>query len=319
MILSIIVAAPPGEPIPKSAMEALAIWGDDPEVEIIIARGRQPAIQRNRAVEQASGQILYFLDDDSIPNEQAIKQAIELFQQSNVAVVGGPNLCPKTASPRQQCFASIMGNYLAFGPSVARYKRVGERRRSSEKELILCNLFIRRDAFLLAGSFDESLYPNEENALMDKLNQLNFTLLYDPAISVERLPRERLSQFIRMLFNYGRGRAEQMRRHASSASLLNMVPAILVLWTLFAPIYPVWFVLSLILYFNILLGGTLSEHRHFHGSFAFHFLLLLATHYVYGIGTLYGFQTRLQNPSRGSREQRVQLEHLANPIGSKAS
>jgi len=35
--------------------------------------------------------------------------------------------------------------------------------------LILCNLLARKDAMIELGGFNEALYPNEENALMDEL------------------------------------------------------------------------------------------------------------------------------------------------------
>ena len=60
---------------------------------------------------------------------------------------------------------------FAFGPSRARYAKVGDLRESSEKELILCNLAACRGPMLELGGFNELLYPNEENALMDELQK----------------------------------------------------------------------------------------------------------------------------------------------------
>ncbi len=73
-----------------------------------------------------------------------------------------------------------------FFPAAARYASVGRSRESSEKELILCNLVARRDAMLELGGFNEALYPNEENALMDELQKRGGKLLYDPELI--RLP-----------------------------------------------------------------------------------------------------------------------------------
>jgi len=95
----------------------------------------------------------------------------------------------------------------------ARYAAVGKTRESSEKELILCNLIARRKAMLEFGGFNEALYPNEENALMDELQKGGGKLLYDPQMIVHRRPRHTLKAFAKMLLNYGRGRAEQFRLH----------------------------------------------------------------------------------------------------------
>ena len=72
-------------------------------------------------------------------------------------------------------------------------------RETSEKELILCNLLARRQAMLELGGFNEALYPNEENALMDELQKRGGKLLYDPELLVHRRPRSSLKSFARML------------------------------------------------------------------------------------------------------------------------
>ena len=137
----------------------------------------------------------------------------ELFDDPKVKMLGGPNLCPSDAPFLEQVFALVHASWLAFGPSRARYTAVGILRESGEKELILCNLITRRDAMLELGGFNEALYPNEENALMDELQKRGGKLLYDPELIVHRRPRNNLKSFCKMLLNYGRGRAEQVRLH----------------------------------------------------------------------------------------------------------
>ena len=46
-----------------------------------------------------------------------------------------------------------------------------------------------RAALLELGGFNEALYPNEENALMDELQKRGGKLLYDPDLAVARRPR----------------------------------------------------------------------------------------------------------------------------------
>src|SRR4029077_9061028 len=118
----------------------------------------------------------------------------------------------------------VLSSWLAFGPSRARYAAVGSLREASEKELILCNLLARRDALRALGGFNEALYPNEENALMDELQKRGGKLLYDPQFIIRRRPRHTLKAFVKMLLNYGRGRAEQFRLHPTVGSALNFVP-----------------------------------------------------------------------------------------------
>jgi len=222
--VTVLIAARPGQAEVKAVQAARQLRYDPAKLEIIVARGRQPSAQRNAAMKAARGEWVYFLDDDSVPDPENLQRAVTCFSRAEVKMVGGPNLCPPEAPSLEQVFALVLGSRLAFGPSRARYTPVGEPRETSEKELILCNLLARRAALLELGGFNEALYPNEENALMDELQKRGGKLLYQPEILVFRRPRSNLRAFARMLMTYGRGRAEQFRLHPSPGSALNFVP-----------------------------------------------------------------------------------------------
>ena len=222
--ISVIIAARPGQDHIQ-AVDATRRLDYPPEkLELIVARGTQPAVQRNVAIREAKGEWIYFLDDDSMPPRDNLRKVIGYLQRPGVEMVGGPNLCPEDAPPLEQAFALVMSSWLAFGPSRARYAGVGSVRETGEKELILCNLMARRSTLVALKGFDESLYPNEENALMDTLRAQGGKMLYDPGFWVHRRPRKSLKSFIRMLLTYGRGRAEQFRLHPTLGSAPNFVP-----------------------------------------------------------------------------------------------
>ena len=229
--ITIIIAARTGQ-TPRRALDGLLDCRFPRRCfEVLQTGGCGPSRQRNLAAKEAKGEILYFLDDDSVVCRLALERLLEIFARRDaVAAVGGPSLCPEDAPPLQRIFAALMGSWLVFGPSCARYRRVGRGRFTTEKELILCNLAVRRSEFERLGGLDESLYPNEENAFLDRLHGEGKALWYDPDLLVYRYPRGTVVEFLLMFFRYGRGRGEQVRRHPSRGSILNFVPALFVLW-----------------------------------------------------------------------------------------
>ncbi len=292
-------------------------------LELIIARGRQPSVQRNEAAKTARGEWIYFLDDDSLPDRANLQRAAKLFGEPDVAMVGGPNICPPDAPGLEKVFAVVLASWLAFGPSRARYLPVGQARNAGEKELILCNLAVRRRDFLEQGGFNEALYPNEENALMDGLQKLGRRLVYDPQFLVHRRPRRTLKSFIKMLMNYGRGRAEQFRLHPTPGSILNFVPpgfclylALLIVAELaglhhLSPQLRLVLAAPLGLYLLAVLGQTLVSlpvsglER---GILAMP--LLVASHVFYGVGFWRGLFTKLKTGGNLPRPE-VKLEKVA--------
>jgi succinoglycan biosynthesis protein ExoA len=205
---SVIIPVKPGGYV--KALERLSRVTYPPEkIEILVAEGRCPSSQRNRAAAEAGGDILYFLDDDSLVGHGFLGTAAAHFDDPRVAVAGGPSLTPDTDSLLQHAFGMVFISRFGGGGVRNRYRWSDGVRATGEHELILCNLSFREDVFLENGGFDERLYPNEENELMDRIAASGMLLIHDPAMSVERSQRRTVRAFARQLFGYGRGRAEQ--------------------------------------------------------------------------------------------------------------
>jgi cellulose synthase/poly-beta-1,6-N-acetylglucosamine synthase-like glycosyltransferase len=315
--VTVLIAARPGQAMIKAVPASRALDYPRQKLEIIVARGRQPSAQRNVGLKAARGELIYFLDDDSVPVRENLRTAVHHFARPEVQMAGGPNICPDDAPNLEKIFALVLASRLAFGPSRARYSQVGEVRATSEKELILCNLVARRDALLGLGGFNEALYPNEENALMDELQKRGGKLIYDPELVVTRRPRATLRSFAKMLRTYGRGRAEQFRLHPTFGSALNFVPPIFVVYLVMTalslvtmPRVGLLFLIPLGLYVLALLAqaASLIPRGGLARSLAAIPLMGLS-HILYGIGFWRGLSTRL-NTSPNPEKVPVELEYI---------
>jgi len=321
--VTIIIAARPEQAEIKAVDAARQLDYPPGLLEIIVARGKQPSVQRNAAIRAAHGEWIYFLDDDSEPPPQNLQRAATYFSNPAVKMIGGPNLCPAEAPPLEKVFAVVLASWLAFGPSRARYASFGEARDSSEKELILCNLLARRADVLELGGFNEALYPNEENALMDELQKRGGKLIYDPQLIVHRRPRHSLRAFAKMLGNYGRGRAEQFRVTPTFGSVPNFVPPLFCLYLLTLLIFQltalgqplgllkIVSVVPLAFYaLAVVLQTVVSIPANGIIRSLLAMPLLMASHIFYGFGFWHGLFTKLRRGPQRTRFE-VKLETVA--------
>ncbi|MEI0478774.1 glycosyltransferase [Brachyspira pulli] len=275
-------------------------------IEIFQAEGTHPTVQRNECIKQSLGDIIYFIDNDSIVSADNLKEASEIFEKDEkVAIVGGPAV-HRVSSLTEMYIDKCMRSYYAVGPIANRYRsnNVGIKE-GTDRDVILCNLFVRRDVILKAGLFNENLYPNEENALIDKILSLGYKLIYDPKILVERPPRSNLKLYIKMLLNYGRGRFEQLFRDFNTKNLIFTLPALFSTYIILAPVMLLlyhFFEVNIIKFYflPLYIYAILTFFAGFFsaiedkgiinkiiGIFVYPFMFFI-THFFYGFGFFYG-------------------------------
>ncbi len=267
------------------------------KVEVIIVFGNNPSRQRNIAVEKSSGNIIYFIDNDSLIKDTNL-QLIEKFYVNfrNAGCIGGPSLTPENDSLFQKAVGLVFGSFIGSSFSYARYKAVGGFRKSNELELILCNMAFNKNIFIKVGKFNTALYPNEENELLNKLKKNNIDVYYDPGLIVYRSQRNNIKLFIKQVFTYGRGRAEQVMTDVKNLTLFPLISIgfnfyliSLVLFNKFL------FFLPLFIYFLIVFATSLFYSVKFKKIIYFFYMvnIYFLIHIFYGVGFLWGFLKKL--------------------------
>ena len=289
--VSIIIPVLPGE-FPHQVVECLQ-WSNHPhdEIEVIIAEGLQPSRQRNEAAKIASGDFLYFLDDDSFVTPTSISTALEFLAKTNSAAVGGPAVTHRKASFLEDCFGEVVGAPCGTFITRARNVPVGSAREVRGEELILCNLMVRKNAFNQVSGLDERLYPNEENEMLKRMRAKGFSFYYVPEMFVRRSRRKDIFSFARQMFNYGWGRGRHIFVRFHPRDFIFLLPVFFLAYLLLLFFYrPSWLLAPLALY--LLLTGLnsleISIRRKAPMMMTVAFLLFPLVHLTYGAGLLWG-------------------------------
>lgn len=314
--ISVIIPVKPGG-VSAACRHLEIILANAPECEVFLVEGRAPSRQRNLAAQEAIGDILYFMDDDALMNDENLVLCNVAMKNCAVAVVGGPSLTPDTDSWLQRLFGNALTSLIGSGPVRNRYRLIGAPRSTTDKELILCNLAVRRDVFREHGGFNEGLYPNEENEFLERLTADGYILLHVPSMYVMRSQRKTVWEFVRQMFNYGRGRAEQSRI-SSSYPLLSFIPMFFVMYLCVAATllkYPLALT-PLVIYIGAVLISMLWEL--WHSGQRWSLVLLVGIyplmHIVNGVGLLYGLIGRKPAPVSDGDIRIRKIKEMGKPF-----
>ena len=274
------------------------ILPNDSHYEILLAEGGAPSRQRNLAAKEAAGDVLYFLDDDSLITPDNLALCAEGMRDPSVAVVGGPSITPVGDSWLQQLFGYALSSAFGSGAVHNRYIAHGKTRVTTDKELILCNLAVRRSLFIDLDGFNERLYPNEENEFLERVTSVGYTLVHDPSMLIYRSQRQTLKAFVRQMFNYGRGRSQQTLI-TSSYSVTSFIPLFFVIYLVIslAGIKYTFLLVPLVIYFSMAFISSLCVLYRTRRLFS---LLLLGIfplmHVVNGVGLMWGLIKGIPDP-----------------------
>lgn len=262
------------------------------DFEVLLAEGNNPSSQRNLLAKNAEGDYILFLDDDSMP----VKDLLEIYHNTLLAypeteILGGPSLLRTNESVIYQLSDVFFSNAFGIGPIRSRYNSLGSIRKASEKDLILCNLLMKRDFFLRTKGFNQNQYPGEENEFLKSLHA-STNIIYDPRAIVTRKPRETFVLFLEQMFSYGKGRAKHLKLNYFFEYLF-LIPLFFSLYIVSLPflnnqtsfIYlPLWLHLSISMG---VFAGKSGQHLSIYQKTLLPFFFLLG-HFFYGLGLMAG-------------------------------
>jgi len=197
-----------------------------------------PADKRDLGVIKAKGEIIAFLDDDSYPEKNWLKKALQIFnsKNNNIAGVCGPTLTPPHNSLQQKASGYVWSTWLGSGGAGTYRADIVPRREVDDYPSV--NLLVRKEDFLKIGGFDSHFWPGEDTKLChDLVYKLGKKIIYDPEVLVYHHRRAVLKPHLQQIGRYALHRGHFIRiLPKTSLRLGYLIPSFFVLWLFGGPI-----------------------------------------------------------------------------------
>lgn len=201
-----------------------------------------PADKRDLGAKKARGEILAFIDDDSYPSKNWLKQAVKVFKESKeIAGVCGPMITPPKDNFRQKTAGYVWSS--PFGSEGAGTYRYAAKPRRQVDDFPTANLLIKRKYFFQAGGFDTHFWSGEDTKLCLYLTKkLKKKIIYHPRVLVYHHRREVFGPHLEQISRYALHRGHFARiLPQTSLRLGYLAPSLFALGVLAAPILAIFF------------------------------------------------------------------------------
>ncbi|MBY0415045.1 MAG: glycosyltransferase [Bdellovibrionales bacterium] len=235
-----------------------------------------PAFARNVGLTKASGEYIFFLDDDCVlPADYFSK----IDFSENWDILGGPDRTPPGSTKQEKLIGLVLSSPFCMGPTFRRHSSTLNYvdKIADETELILCNLWIRREIFSRERHrFEETLFRNEENFLLKELKLQGKKIFYNPDLFVYHLRKGSLEKLSKSIMKSGECRTQNYFKLPLRSELIYFLPLIFML-ALFYSIFNPYSILTAFfgLYFLATFSYGAIRLRTIHPGFsALHIFIL---------------------------------------------
>lgn len=219
----------------------------------VIEPNRNPATRRNRAVSEAEGEILAFIDDDAVAEAGWLATAVAYLDANpGVMALGGPDPAPSDSTPAELIAETLLATPWIGSGLVCHENRPGIFPVTRGSDIALVNLFVRRSAFC---GFDESIgYIGEDTALIDALMP---AVVYHSGVRVFHRRRPFPGPYLRQRWRYRVKTGEMLARGSAPYAKNRKIWTFLAVGTIAILVWPI----ALVPYFAItfLLGARTTR------------------------------------------------------------
>jgi glycosyltransferase involved in cell wall biosynthesis len=192
-------------------------------VRNVIEPNRNPATRRNRAVSEARGEILAFIDDDAVADARWLATAVSFFDaHAEVLALGGPDPAPADSTNAELIAETLLATPLIGSGVACHENRQGIFPISNASDIALVNLFVRKSAF---RGFDEAIgYIGEDTSLIASLLP---NVVYHSEVRVFHRRRAFPGPYLRQRWRYRTKTGEMLARGSAAYAKNRKIQAFL--------------------------------------------------------------------------------------------
>ncbi|MBT1686727.1 glycosyltransferase family 2 protein [Dawidia soli] len=150
------------------------------DLRLVIQENKGRAGARNAGIHETRSNAIVFFDDDVTASDHTVATYYTHYEQGKAMVMGGIRQVCDVPNDFLKYYAYLDAKWMSgVTDSGAGYMKV--------PYMSTANVFIRKDAFLEAGGFDDGLRDAEDFDLAVRLFDKGIKLYYDPSASVGHL------------------------------------------------------------------------------------------------------------------------------------
>lgn len=167
------------------------------DVRMISTENMGLSSARNTGLQESTGEIVAYIDDDAYPDPQWLKYLAVAYMNSDHAGIGGPNINPGNDGPIADCVANSPGRPL----HVLTSDEIAE-------HIPGCNMSFRRDVLLEIKGFDP-IYraAGDDVDLCWRVQHAGYTIGFHPSAFVWHHSRNSVRTYWKQQQGYGKAEA----------------------------------------------------------------------------------------------------------------
>jgi len=256
-----------------------------------------PAIKRNMGAKMSKGTFLAFIDDDSYPNKDWLKNIYtQIKKHPSYSAFCGPCLTPPQDNTFQQASGLVWSSFLGSGGAGVYRNTVASKRQVDDFPSV--NLLVKKSDFNLVNGFNTHHWPGEDTILcLDLTKKLHKIIFYHPSIVVYHHRREVIISHLQQITRYALHRGNFARIYPQTSLRIGyLIPSFFFLYCISIPFlhsYFNYYMYPLYLYI-ILLTLNFFQLLIINSKFlivALATITIPLTHLYYGLLFIWGFFT----------------------------